>query len=91
MFKENRGWSATKMMSMCIKNDRYTMGTVREYEEMLDFVSENEPTLENIEKVAINIVEHSDMRRYGLDFEELVEAVMFDIANDAITYSFTRI
>ena len=90
-FKEEKRWSASSVRSMCIKNDRYTRGDCAAYEKMLDFVNENEPTLENIEKVAIDIVEHSDLSSYGLSFEENVEAIMFDLANDAITYSFTRI
>lgn len=90
-FREEKRWSTDSVRSMCIKHERYTCGDNEAYSKMLDFVSENEPTLENIEKVAADIVEHSDMSCYGLSFEECVEGIMFDLANDAITYSFTRI
>jgi hypothetical protein len=90
-FREDKRWSSSSVRSMCIKRDRYTRGDCAAYEKMLDFVSNNEPTLENIEKVAADIVEHSDLSSYGMSFEENVEAIMFDLANDAITYSFARI
>ena len=89
-FREEKRWSASSVRSMCIKNDRYTRGDCAAYEKMLDFVNKNEPTLENIERVAADIVNHSDLSSYGLSFDECVEAIMFDLANDAITYSFTR-
>ena len=90
-FREEKRWSADSVRSMCIKHDRYTRGDNEAYSSMLDFVRENEPTIENMQRVAEDIVEHSDMSCYGLSFDECVEGIMFDLANDAITYSFSRI
>lgn len=90
-FREEKRWSAASVRQMCINHGRYTRGDNEDYSSMLDFVRENEPTIENIQRVAKDIVKHSDMDCYGLDFDECVEGIMFDIANDAITYSFTRI
>ena len=90
-FRETKRWDASKVRSMCIKYDRYTRGDCAAYNKMLAFVDSNEPTLENMQRVAEDIVEHSDMDSYGLGFDELVEGVMFDLANDAITYFFERI
>ena len=88
---ERRRWSASDVRAMCIRYGRYTNGTCGEYDKMLDFVANNEPTITNIEIVAEDIVRHSEMDKYGiLDFDELVDVVMFDIANDCITYSFQR-
>ena len=90
-FRETKRWSASSVRNMCIKLDRYTRGDCAAYSKMLDFVANNEPTLENMQRVAEDIIEHSDMSCYGLSFDELVEGVMFDLANDAITYSFERV
>ena len=89
-FKERRTWSADRIRTMCINHMRYTRGDNEDYSRMLDFVRENEPTIENIQRVAADIVKHSDMDCYGLDFDECVEGIMFDIANEAVIYGFER-
>lgn len=90
-YREEKRWSTESVRSMCIKNDRYTCGDCEEYQRMLNFVRDNEPTLENIEKVAEDIVNHSDLSSYGQTFDENVRSIMFELANDAITYSFARV
>ena len=83
---ETRSWFARDIRSLCIRNDYYTNGTVKEYEELLEFVDENEPTTENIYQAAYNIVEHSNLERYGQTDRQNIESVMFEIANECYTH-----
>lgn len=71
-------WSSSEIRNMCICNDWYTAGSIREYSDMLEYVEEHEPTKLNIYKVAQDILEHSD------DPELYVEAIMFTISNDVV-------
>lgn len=57
---EHAEWTAEEIRNFCLEEGYYSEGKVREYEEMLNFVDQNEPTPENIYKVAKNILEHSD-------------------------------
>ena len=72
-------WCPYDVRSLCIANDWYTCGTNEDYNVMLDFVSKNEPTVENICWIAKDIISHSKSNM-GLD----IEAVMFDIGNRAV-------
>lgn len=89
-YTERKTWSASAVRSMCIRMERYTRGDCEAYSKMLEFVDTHEPTIENIEQVAWDIVRHSDMTAYGMEDEECVEGIMFDLANDCIIYSFER-
>lgn len=75
---EELKWSSSEIRNMCICNDWYTAGSIREYSDMLEYVEEYEPTKLNIYKVAQDILEHSD------DSELYVEAIMFTISNDVV-------
>lgn len=85
-YKETRTWRAEDVRSMCIRMDRYTRGDNEAYSKMLGFVDTHEPTIDNLEQVAWDIVMHSDMSAYGMEDRECVEAVMFDLANDCVRY-----
>ena len=79
-------WSYDSVRGCCIANDYYTNGSSRDYGEMLDFVSENEPTEKNLYAVALDIVLHSELEsRYGCTTEGAIEAVLFELHNRAIT------
>ena len=78
-------WSMRKVRQMCVNHRYYTCGDCEDYDRMLMFVINNEPTTENIYKVAKDIVEHSDMDKYDCDKLELIEAVMFDIDRECAT------
>ena len=53
-------WYSSVIQKMCIKHNWYTLGSNVEYNVMLDFVRNNEPTNENIMDVAKNIWVHSN-------------------------------
>ncbi len=54
-------WTSYDVMNWCIENKMYTCGDCRQYDRMLDFVRNNEPTARNVELVAIDIISHSDI------------------------------
>ena len=75
--KEARIWTADAVRHVCIKYDLYTRGTCKEYDKILDFVSEKRaPTDNAIYKVAKDIAEHSA--------DQTVENVMFLLSNFAV-------
>lgn len=82
-------WSAYEIRSMCVKNDYYTRGDNEAYRKMLNFVSEHKPTTENIYKVAVDIVAHSDLSEEGVDDIEMIEGMMFDISKDCVSTHYT--
>lgn len=85
--KINRTWNTSTVISYCIKFDRYTRGTNTEYTQLLDYVSNHRHPLDiDLLLVASNIVNHSNMDRYGQTHEENVQAVLFDLLNDCVTY-----
>lgn len=57
---ESRWWCYRNVIDLCVKNNFYTCGCNREYEYMLDFVREHEPTVQNLYKVANDILSHSN-------------------------------
>lgn len=57
---ERTHWTAALVRQCCINHEYYTRGDNEEYEEMLDYVRANEPTVRNIYLVAADILEHSD-------------------------------
>ena len=84
--REMKFWNRGDVMNVCIKHDYYTRGDGTAYEKMLRFVDEHEPTKTNIFKVAKDIVEHSDLERYGSPTKEWdIQAIMFDITREAVS------
>ena len=77
-------WSMHEVRSMCIKNGYYTCGDNEAYRKMLEFVNTHKPTTENIYKVAVDIVAHSDLSVEGVDDVEMVEGMMFDISEECV-------
>lgn len=57
---ETRHWNLHDLRSACISNNFYTCGTNEEYERLLLGLEELKPTLENMQKVAEDILEHSE-------------------------------
>lgn len=53
-------WSADSVRQSCIRNELYTCGDNDEYSAMLDYVRDNDPTDNNLLRVARDICEHSD-------------------------------
>lgn len=77
--REEKKWWSSEIRNMCIANDWYTAGTVKEYSDMLEFVEEHEPTTENIYKVAADIYMHT-----SVNVDKDLENMMFVIANDVV-------
>lgn len=61
MIKENRIINRESLRKLCINFDLYTLGTNKEYEEMLENAEiEEHLTTEKIVEIAKNILEHSE-------------------------------
>ena len=78
---------ADKVRALCIRQDYYTCGTVREYRDMLDFVDNENADEFVILTAAEDILKHSDtkalMSEYGFDDEkELLESICYNLIND---------
>ena len=76
---ETRTIYADKVRALCIKQNYYTCGTVREYGDMLDFVDNEKADEFIILTAARDILKHSDtkalMSMYGIDDEKELLAV----------------
>lgn len=81
--KESITWDAESVRSMCVWNNWYDAGNGAQYDAMLNFVTDNKPTKQNIYTVACDILEHSTEE--GL----YVEAVMFMIHKACINHFYT--
>lgn len=84
--KEVRRIEIDKVRSMCIRNNYYTLGTCEEYAAMFELCRTENPTTQNFEEIAIDILGHSDAysltKRTGLAYRELLKCVMFELIND---------
>ena len=99
MLKEERIIDNMKVRSLCVKKDYYTNGTCKEYENLLfnlcGSYNGKKATIEHIEEIAIDILEHSDykeiMTQYGCTKEGLIEIIAFELINDCcytcVTYN----
>lgn len=73
-------WTAGEIRYFCTEEGYYTEGNVRDYEEMLLFVDKNNPTPENIYKVAKNILDHSDSE-HKRRIEYMMREISVNIVN----------
>lgn len=84
--KEVRKINVDKVRSMCIRNDYYTEGTNRAYMAMFEMCKTVNPTTDDFEKIATDIMEHSDTcdwsERTGLPELAMIECIMFELIND---------
>lgn len=90
-YRERRTISADKIIGICIRQEWYTMGTNEDYEQMLSTASSKENlTTDDIVEIATDILEHSDSERimscYGMDYDDVLQSVMFEIANAATVF-----
>lgn len=86
--KVTNAWDSCRVRNLCIKNNYYTRGDCDAYGKMLEFVDANKPTPNNIYKVADDIVRHSEMEKYNCEEKELIQAVMYDLANTVVKSHF---
>lgn len=68
----SRCWDYDSVRETCIRGQFYTCGTCKDYEAMLQFVEENEPTTENLFTVAVDIWNHSDSELEGFTVENIM-------------------
>lgn len=78
-------WTTYNIRKMCIQNEFYTCGTNKQYEKLMDFVSSHEPTMESIEWVAKDIIDHS-----SFEDDYPITAMMFHVVNDCVKFFFTE-
>lgn len=77
---EIRSWNMHDLRSACISNNFYTGGTNEEYERLLLSLDELELTLENMQKVAEDILEHSE--------DQTLLNIMWVLGNQVIRTSY---
>lgn len=75
-----------KVRALCIKENYYTCGDNKAYENMLFTLCENTETVDNVMKIAADIAEHSDAERlidvYGIDAEQISGMIAEQIINE---------
>lgn len=76
----HRYWTSERVRATCISNDLYTCGYHEDYEAMLNFVAENEPTTENLYRVAHDIYLNSE--------GQTVTNIMYLIESEAVFTTF---
>lgn len=86
--KVKRVWKASDVRDLCIKYNYYTRGECNEYINLLDIMYQ-EPTPERVVEVAEDIVDHSDLSRYGQSRKENIESVCFQIEKEVINTFYT--
>ena len=89
--KEFRRIDGGTVREMCIRNDYYTMGTSREYENLLmnlcgGMYQGVEATTEVIQKIAEDIFQHSDEEAYNRKYGGgMFESIAFELLNECCT------
>ena len=71
-----RLWTCDSIRRACIDNNLYTRGTCEEYERMFEMARNNDPTIENLYRVAQDINDHSK--------GQTVTNIMYILENEAI-------
>ena len=84
---EKNQWSMEDVRRVCVRNRYYTRGDNEAYNKMLNFVRDNKPTTEAIYTVAADIMDHSDMSRYMVDYSynEILANIMYNLKEIVIT------
>lgn len=81
-YEEVRRLTSMDLRSLCIMNDWYTHGTVKEYSNLLSNVDNlKNVTTDDIVEIAQDIVDHSDVHM-DMGFTD----IMFAIAEKCTTY-----
>lgn len=81
--------SMDKVRGICIANEYYTCGDTKAYSKMLNMVEDEEFTDSVLEKVAMDIYNHSDIEKfmdlYGCSEMDVLESIVFNLVNGATT------
>ena len=81
-------WDFGSVRRLCVAEGWYTSGTNEQYTKMLNFVDDNEPTMENLILAATDIYLHSESHD-GWTEQEEIENVLYLLINKAVTRSIT--
>ena len=96
-YREIRRISSDRVRSLCITESYYTGGDSDEYMNLLTKLCDDseEVTEDGLEKIAEDILEHSDTddfcEKYGCSEEELFENVLWQLVNGCCYSTFEKI
>lgn len=83
---ETRRLDGYNIRKACIENEWYTKGTNEEYSALMDSVlGVPDITTERLLKIAMDILEHSEMNRDYTDEHEFVCDIMFKLAQECVS------
>lgn len=74
--KEEKTWDSGDLREMCIHHNLFNNGTNTDYYQALDFVRDNEPTIDNIYMLAKFILENTS--------DNTLTNIMFLISNEVV-------
>lgn len=81
---EFRHWSSSRVRDFCVSHNWYTCGDCQEYTELLNFVSNNDPSPDNLYTVARDIYTHSDFQ----EEEFPLETMMYLLTRDCVSFTY---
>lgn len=89
--KEIRRIQTDRVRNLCIENNYYTKGTCEEYAAMFDLCRTVNPSTNDFEQIAVDIMEHSDVQdwceRSGMPPMAMVECIMYELINNCTIVS----
>lgn len=93
-YREIRTLSTTNLRGLCIMEDWYTGGTVKEYSNLMEMARKDNITTDDIVELATDIIEHSETAKAKFEKasggEDFYLHVMFLLAEACDSY-FERI
>lgn len=93
-YREIRTLSTTNLRGLCIMEDWYTGGTVKEYSNLMEMTRKDNITTDDIVEIATDIIEHSETAKAKFEKasggEDFYLHVMFLLAEACDSY-FERI
>ena len=93
-YREIRTLSTTNLRGLCIMEDWYTGGTVKEYSNLMEMARKDNITTDDIVEIATDIIEHSETAKAKFEKasggEDFYLHVMFLLAEACDSY-FERI
>ncbi len=81
--KTRKSINRDDLRNLCIRQEYYTRGDCKAYEELLDFVTDRNITDTDIIAIADNIYDHSDIDRimseYGCGSDDVFDSIYFNV------------
>lgn len=89
-YREIRTLSSMDLRGLCIREDWYTGGTLRDYDNLMSMTEKENITTDDIVEIATDIIEHSETAKAKFEKasggEDFYLHVMFLIAEACNTY-----